>query len=157
MYFKITLGDPRYIALGMVDVKVDFYLEEGDEGWAKYNSPEGSLNSEGELNPFCEHFMQFDADMLSFDDNGLTEESKEAILWCCEWALGITHKNYLIDDLHCQKGGQIVNQDIDFLARVERYKTQKENSKIIRADVLKKHIGTADFTKAKTVAKYSVK
>jgi hypothetical protein len=50
---------------------------------------------------------------------GITIEEK--ILWCFEFALGITHRNYLIDDLHCKKGGQIVNQPFYYLVRRLHY------------------------------------
>ena len=171
MYYKITkIGDEKYSSMGMVEIMVAFYLEEGDDGYDKYIAEhlvtipvipekgyEGKVDEMGspvdqddynnwikflptiqQLNPFCNHSIQFEADQLPTDENGLTEEAQNNIDYCFQWALGITAKNYLLDDLGCQKGrkdesgnflpeidysvgGQVVNQDINYLSRKAFY------------------------------------
>lgn len=194
MYYKIVrIGDEKYEKMGMVEVTAAFYLEPGDEGYDKYISehlvevpiiPEegypGKMTKDGipqpvdmndyekwvkslptfqHLNPFCYHSIQFEADV-----------TEEEILWCFEWALAITHQNYLIDDLQCIKGGQIVNEPFGYLSRKKFYEgvslipenkrsdyMKKEIAKIKKASQKTASLKNVDWAKIKTIAKYSVK
>ncbi len=158
MYFKLnTPQKDKYTDMGMINISAQFYLEEGDEGWEKYQAehhvivpifPEEGYPRQKELqteqeaqmisgdketqgderiaydkwvaglpteerdNPFCNHAIQFEHDA-----------TEEEILWCFEWAMALTHHNYLQDDLHCEKGttAKVVNQDIGYLDRRLRY------------------------------------
>jgi hypothetical protein len=194
MYFKInTPQKDKYTDMGMVNISASFYLEKGDEGYDKYMAehyvqvpviPEGGyqgkINEIGEpadlkdyqawyanlervwqLNPFCNHSIQFEA-----------EATEEEILWCFEYALAITARNYLIDDLHCKNGGQVVNQGIGYLARRNIYKVLslmpcelkqtdedaiKWSTKITNAETKVMALSEVDFAQIKTIAKYRVK
>jgi len=86
-----------------------------------FNKWVSSLPTTQQLNPFCNHSIQFEPEQLPHDDNGLTKEAQDNIDYCFQWALGITAKNYLLDDLSCKIGGQKVNQDIDYLSRCAYY------------------------------------
>jgi hypothetical protein len=158
MYYKIKkYGHSDYLKLGMINVEADFFLEENDEGYKKYISEhyvqvpvlngaiyDGKKNDAGfpfdsedykkwidsfpkvyQLNPFCNHAIQF-------EHNVTVEEIKKAF----DRALGITHQNYLIDDLHCLKGGQVVNENINYGQRILLFKnpTPVLQAKIISAE-----------------------
>ena len=147
MYFKITnIGEKKYQDMGMVNIDAAFYLESGDEGFDNYMAEHhvqvpvipvggypGKRDMEGvpidqkafdawlaalpkvwQLNPFCNHSIQFEA-----------SATEEEILYCFEWALAITHKNYLKDDLQCKAGGQVVNQPFSYLGRKTFYEAIK--------------------------------
>jgi hypothetical protein len=193
MYFKITqVGGEKYTKMGMVEVMAAFYLEEGDEGYAKYIAEhfvtipvitekdiyQGKVNEIGmpvdqedydnwikslptiqQLNPFCNHSIQFEANV-----------TEEEILWCFEFGLGITHRNYLADDLHCKVSGQVVNQDIGYLARKAFYEGVKiipvesqtsymktELAKVVSAESKALSLKEVDFKTVETIAEYSVK
>jgi len=125
-----------------------------------------SLPRVQQLNPFCNHSIQFEHDV-----------TEEEILWCFEFALGITHRNYLADDLHCQKKdengkphSQIVNQPFGYSARRAFYEGMKlipkeKQSDYMKVEMLKvdkvsarlTEIQEVDFTKVKTIEKYKVK
>jgi hypothetical protein len=194
--------------MGMINIGAQLFLEEGDEGYDKYVaehyvttkdiSEEGypgevdemgmpldeddynnwfdSLPNVQRLNPFCIHFIQFEPNV-----------TYEEILWCFEWALGVTHQNYLKDDLRCKKGrndeegrslseidyklgGQIVNQSINYKARKSYYKalsflpngskTTKEKEDFTKVNAAKlqvKNLKNVDLSKVSTIAKYKVK
>ena len=198
-YFKILpiLRD-KYVDMGMLNISAELYLEQGDEGYDKYIAehfvtvpiiPEGrytgKFNKDGvpvnqtdydnwikslptvwRLNPFCTHSIQFEHDA-----------TEEEILWCFEWALGITHWNYLMDDLHCQKKdengnpySQVVNQPFHYSARKEYFKVISqlplgnrsdymnfELAKVAKVENKLIQIKKIDFTKVKTIGKYKVK
>jgi hypothetical protein len=191
-YFKILpiLRD-KYVDMGMLNISAELYLEQGDEGYDKYIAehfvtvpiiPEGGytgkFNKDGvpvnqtdydnwikslptvwRLNPFCTHSIQFEHDV-----------TEEEILWCFEFALGITHRNYLGDDLYCQKGGQIVNQPFYYSERREYYKVisqlplrnrsdymNNELAKVTKAENKLNKIKNTEFTKVETIGKYKVK
>lgn len=209
MYFKILKPEAdKYSEMGMINISAQLFLEEGDEGFDKYhqehfvttkNIPdEGYLGEVDKMgmpvdeedynkwfdslpniqryNPFCTHSIQFEPDV-----------TEEEILWCFEWALGITHQNYIKDDLRCQKGridgngyflktvnyeegGQIVNQDIKYNARKSYYtalkflpkslmkQTEKNDfEKVSESKVKVSVLESIDLAKVKTVAKYRVK
>jgi len=195
MFYKITkIGDEKYTKMGMVEVMASFYLEKGDEGYEKYvaehlvNIPiipkedyQGKMTTEGmkvpvdiedykkwldslpttqQLNPFCNHSMQFEADV-----------TEEEILWCFEFGLGITARNYIADDLHCKtESGQVVNQGIWYLARKAFYEgvkmipieqqtpyIKKELAKVASAETKALSLKEVDFKTVETVAEYSVK
>ncbi|KFO68567.1 hypothetical protein ER57_03240 [Smithella sp. SCADC] len=199
MYFKINAPQQdKYTGMGMINVSADLYLEKGDEGYEKYIAehlvmvpviPEGgytgkvdeqgapadqndydnwfkSLPTVQQLNPFCNHSIQFEHDV-----------TEEEILWCFEWALGITHWNYLMDDLHCQKKdengnpySQVVNQPFHYSARKEYFKIisqlplgnrsdymNAELAKVTKAEKRLVKVKKVDFTKVKTTEKYKVK
>lgn len=118
-----------------------------------------SLPTIKQLNPFCTHSIQFEHDV-----------TEEEILWCFEFALGITHRNYLKDDLHCKKGGQVVNQPFHYSARRAFYQGVGVIPEKIRSDYMKKEMAKADkaanalaklkdveFSSIQTIAKYSVR
>ena len=177
--------------MGMLNITAQLFLEVGDEGYDKYvaehyvtipivpeSGYQGKVNEAGEpidqsdydkwiaslpiikqLNPFCTHSIQFEHDVTA-----------EEILWCFEFALGITHRNYLADDLHCKKGGQVVNQNIHYLSRKAFYEGVSLIPENNRTDYMKAEMGKAgaaknkiaalskiDFTKVKTIGIYSVK
>lgn len=145
MYFKInTPRKDKYTDMGMVKISALFFLEEGDEGWGKYQKehhvivpivPEegyqGKINEIGIPTdqkdydnwvaslPTEERDNPFCNHAIQFEYN-VTEEE---ILWCFEWALAQTHLNYLEDDLHCEKwtAAKVVNQDINYLNRRDSY------------------------------------
>lgn len=192
MYFKITnVGDKKYSDMGLVNIDAAFYLEEGDEGYEDYIKEHyvtlpvipkggypGKVNERGgpvdiaeyekwlaslptvkQLNPFCNHSMQFEA-----------SATEEEILYCFEWALGMTHANYLKKDLMCKADGQIVNQPIQYVARKMFYEGLKsipevEKTPVMKlADQLKSDAVTketalklVDFTAVKTIGEYRVK
>lgn len=192
MYLKITsLGEQKYIDMGMISVSAAFYLEEGDEGFAAYMAehhvevpvmPEGGypgeVDKEGkpldqkdfdtwlaglpkvwQLNPFCNHSMQFEASV-----------TKEEILYCFEWALAMTHANYLKNDLQCKTDGKVVNQSINYDSRKAYYtgikiipdinKTPKmvADAKLVSDATVKiAALKDIDFSNIKTVAEYKVK
>jgi hypothetical protein len=196
MYFKLNAPTKdKYTDMGMVCVSASFYLDETDEGYDKYMAehyvqvpviPEGgypgkmtteegmpkpvdqkdyddwfaSLERVWQLNPFCNHSIQFEATV-----------TKEEILWCFEFALAQTHKNYLEDDLHCQKGiAKVVNQNINYISRKAFYQGVKqipvasqsayekaELAKVIAAETKVTELKSVDFTKVKTIVKYKVK
>ena len=199
MYFKLNAQQQdKYTDMGMINVSADLYLEKGDEGYEKYMAEhyvtvpvipvegyKGKVDKEGfpvdqkdydvwikslptvqQLNPFCNHSIQFEHDV-----------TEEEILWCFEWALGITHWNYLMDDLHCQKKdengnpySQVVNQPFGYLARKEYFKVisqlplgnrsdymNSELAKITKAKSRLTKMQKVDFTKVKTIGKYKVK
>jgi hypothetical protein len=125
-----------------------------------------SLPTVQQLNPFCNHSIQFEHDV-----------TEEEILWCFEWALGITHWNYLMDDLHCQKKdengnpySQVVNQPFHYSARKEYFKVISQlplgnrsdymNAELAKVSMAEKRlvkVKKVDFTKVKTVEKYKVR
>ena len=164
-YFKI-INDPldqgeKYIAMGMINVTAELYLEKGDEGYDKYIAEHLVTLEDGstQLNPFCTHSIQFEHDA-----------TEEEILWCFEFALGITHRNYLADDLHCKKGGQVVNQNIHYLSRKAFYDGVGKIPENLRSDYMKAEMGKVEKAKekisalkgvnlatVKTIGKYSVK
>lgn len=158
MYYKIiSYGDPNYTKLGMINVDAQFYLEKGDKGYDKYIAEhyvevmvfpekgyEGKTNEIGapvdmedykkwleslpkvwQLNPFCNHSIQFE-----------TNVTETEIFAAFDRALKITHQNYLIDDLHCQNGGQIVNANIHYRERLSLYAkpTTELQAKILSAE-----------------------
>lgn len=157
MYFKIhTPSENKYTDMGMVEITASFYLEKGDEGYDKYVAEH---YVDGNLNPFCNHSIQFEADVTD-----------EEILWCFEFAMDQTHKNYLADDLPCKSVGKIVNQPINYLSRKAFYKGVKtipeqqqtaymkaELSKCIYAKSKVTELKDKDFTKVNTIEKYRVK
>lgn len=201
MFYKITkFGDApdslgfKYSSIGMVEVLAAFYLEEGDEGWDKYNqcpfrdirghlvpaNPQkdiysGQRDEKGypidledyekwlstvstALNQFCNHSIQFEPEMLPHDENGLTKEATDNVDYCFQWALGITAKNYLLDDLACKVGGQKVNQDIGYLSRCAYYmgisviakQTPDNLTSHMQADIAKISNAEAKATAAKS-------
>jgi len=115
-----------------------------------YNKWVSELPTEERDNPFCNHFIQFEADVI-----------KEEILYCFEFALAQTRLNYLEDDLHCEKGtsAKRINQDIGYLQRLADYRqpTTEMKLKISAAEAKTAELKNVDFTKVKTIAKYSVK
>ena len=191
-YFKINAPiKDKYTNMGMVNISASFYLEEGDEGWEKYqkehhaivsvipkegyqgkvdemgmpvdredfNKWVASLPTEERDNPFCNHAIQFEANT-----------TEEEILWCFEWALALTHQNYLVDDLHCKTAGKVVNQDIGYLGRREFYRglmqiPEEERltfsrlavEKIASAESKVTALKEVDFTAVETIASYKVK
>ncbi len=198
-YFKINpIQKDKYTDMGMINVSADLYLEKGDEGYEKYIAehlvavpviPEGGYTGEKDtennpiiqedydnwikslptiqqLNPFCNHSIQFEHDV-----------TEEEILWCFEWALGITHWNYLMNDLHCQKKdengnpySQVVNQPFGYTSRRAFYQgvsmipdknrtplMKTEMAKVDKVSARLAKIKDIDFTKVKTVGKYKVK
>lgn len=199
MYFKILpIQKDKYTDMGMINVNAELFLEKGDEGYDKYIAehfvtvpiiPEGGytgkFNKDGvpvdqtdydnwikslptvrQLNPFCTHSIQFEHDV-----------TEEEILWCFEWALGITHWNYLMDDLHCQKKdekgnpySQVVNQNINYLSRKAFYegtvlipednRSDYMKSEMNKVDKVKQRLQTlkdVDFCNLNTIGKYKVK
>lgn len=164
-YFKI-INDPldqgeKYIAMGMINVTAELYLEKGDEGYDKYIAEHLVTLEDGstQLNPFCTHSIQFEPDV-----------AEEEILWCFEFALGITHRNYLADDLHCQRGGQVVNQPFGYKSRKAFYDGMKLIPDNLKSDFMKSECAKTEkasratkafkglaFAGIKTVGKYSVK
>ena len=181
MYFILNpLQKDKYTNMGMINVSADFYLEEDDEGYEKYISehlvslpiiPEGGypgkVNEEGnpvdqsdydkwiqslptvqQLNSFCNHSIQFEYDV-----------TEEEILWCFEFALGITARNYLIDDLHCKSGGQVVNQPFGYSERRVAYQIidSEKESKIANAESKVTVLSSLEFKTIKTIDKYSVR
>jgi hypothetical protein len=192
MYFKInTPQKDKYTDMGMVAISAAFYLEAKDEGYDKYIAehyvqvpviPKGgyqgkvgetgipvdlddyknwikSLPTAWQLNPFCNHSIQFEANV-----------TEEEILWCFEWALAITHQNYLKDDLHCKKDGQVVNQDINYRSRKAFYEgarfvppsmqTTSMKSAMAKCALCESKVVAlkeVDFTAVKTIAAYRCK
>lgn len=165
MYFEIQpIQKDKYTAMGMINVDARFYLEKGDEGYDKYIAENKVIVDDVErLNPFCTHSIQFEHDV-----------TEEEILWCFEFALGITHRNYLVDDLHCKNGGQIVNQPFGYSGRRVIYRGAKDaptdetylkfhplkaiqKEKISRAETKINQLKDVDFTKVKTIGKYRVR
>ncbi len=207
MYFIIQpIQRDKYTDMGMINISANLYLEEGDIGYDKYMAehhiqvpviPEGGypgemkegspVNKEDyqkrfdglekvwKLNPFCNHSIQFDVAMLEPDYDEFTVE--ERIMYCFEWALGITHWNYLMDDLHCKKKdkdgksySQIVNKPFHYSARRTFYQgislipekdrsdyMKQEMKKVDKASARLSKIKDVDFTKVKTIGKYKVK
>jgi hypothetical protein len=107
-----------------------------------FNKWISSLPTIQKLNPFCNHSIQFEPDMLPHDESGLTKESQDNIDYCFQWALGITAKNYVLDDLACKKGGQTINQDIRYLSRCAYYAgvsviPDSNKTTLMKADVAK--------------------
>ena len=168
MYFKILpIRNDKYTDMGMINIDAQLFLESGDEGYYKYVA-EHLITVDGaqQLNPFCTHSIQFEHDA-----------TEEEILWCFEWALGITHWNYLMDDLHCQKKdengnpySQVVNQNIHYAARKNFYQASSNMPDNLKSDYVKAELGKVDkaksrvvqikdvdFVKVKTVGKYKVK
>lgn len=186
MFFKLDpIKKDKYTDMGMVNISASFFIEEGDEGWDKYQAehhvvvpilPESgypgkrdesgvildredyiawikSLPTEEKDNPFCNHSIQFEADVTD-----------EEILWCFEFALAQTHLNYLADDLHCKKGkGKVVNQDINYIKRRQDYILNKETltpfglSKVANAETKVTSLKKVDFSTVETIANYKVK
>lgn len=95
-----------------------------------------SLPTIKQLNPFCNHSIQFEADV-----------TEEEILAAFDRALHITHQNYLIDDLHCKNGGTIVNEDIKYRERVQLYEnpTSDLQAKVASAESKIESLKTVDF------------
>lgn len=110
MYFIIKpIQDTKYTQMGMVEVDAAFYLESGDRGYADYIAEHtwyDEKNKKEVLNPFCNHSIQFEKDV-----------TVEEILYCFEWALALTHENYLKKDLACKADGRVVNQLFDYTKR----------------------------------------
>lgn len=191
-YFKILpIQKDKYTDMGMINIDAQLFLEKGDDGYDKYIAehyvqvpviPEGgyqgkvdeeglpvdkedyqkwldSLEKVWQLNPFCTHSIQFEHDV-----------TEEEILWCFEFALGITHRNYLIDDLHCKKGGQVVNQTFGYSSRRAFYQgvsiipennrtpyMEAEMAKVDKTSARLSKIKDVDFTNIQTIGKYKVK
>lgn len=137
-----------------------------------FNEWRDSLPHVWELNPFCYHSIQFDADdlVLTTDEIKLGITIEEKILWCFEFALGITHRNYIIADLACKWEGQVVNQNIHYSARKAFYEGVSLIPEDLRSDYMKVEMAKASkaadtlsklkkvhFTKIKTIGKYSVR
>lgn len=199
MYFKILkvgdwpdeFGKLKYQDMGLVNVCAAFYLEKGDDGYEQYVQqhnvkhpiiPEGgypgvidetgapvdqldydnwlnSLPYEWHLNPFCNHSIQFEADA-----------TEEEILWCFEWALAMTHENFLKNDLFCKSIGKVVNLPFGYHARRAYYQAirlipeknlnaydKKEFAKIQSTEIKINALQAVDFKALKTIGKYSVK
>lgn len=175
MYFKIVpIEDTKYTNMGMIEVMAEFYLEPNDIGYDDYiaehlhNLPiepypnfvvEGNIyyikdkddyddwfskvKKKEVLTPFCIHSIQFEYDV-----------TEDEILYCFEWALAMSHQNYLKKDLICQKGGQLVNQPFDYIGRKERGATDDvKNNTRNKVGNLKK----IDFTKLDKSKLYKVK
>lgn len=157
MYFKIhTPSENKYTDMGMVEITASFYLEKGDEGYDKYVAEH---YVDGNFNPFCNHSIQFEADVTD-----------EEILWCFEFAMDQTHKNYLADDLICKSSGKTVNIPINYASRKAFFEgvkqipngqrtlyMKKEMGKCDSAKVKIKALKEKDFTKVDTIEKYRVK
>lgn len=157
MYFKI--GEPekdKYCGLGMININAAFYLEKGDDGYDKYIAEH---LVDGELNPFCNHSIQFEANV-----------TEEEILWCFEFAMAMTHSNYLIDDLRCATTGKTVNQPINYLSRkafyagVKQIPAESQNAyekaelaKCVAAENKIDALKEIDFKTVETIAAYRVK
>lgn len=182
-YFKIIQNDnecQKYACIGLVPFYACLYLEEGDEGYERYVKecyqiiypPEGYLGEvDGEGNPVDkEDYLKWESALprmtVPFVIHQIKFEpwhTEEEILWCFEWALALSHKNWLLDDLSCNKGlGIKINTYITgkkYLQRITDYKkdwnakTKEVNAAISRSMELK----GVDFTTAKTSVKYSVK
>jgi uncharacterized protein (DUF488 family) len=108
-----------------------------------------SLETVKQLNPFCNHSIQFEPDV-----------TEEEILWCFEFTLAQTHLNYLEDDLHCQKGiAKVVNKPFGYSERRADYKTLDATkiAKIVSAESKVTALKDVDFTQVETVGKYKVK
>lgn len=90
-----------------------------------YKKWRAGLPTVQQLNPFCNHSIQFEADV-----------TEEEIYSAFDRALQITHQNYLIDDLHCKNRGTVVNKNIRYAERVSLYKkpTPKLKEKIANAE-----------------------
>jgi len=196
MYFKINRPiTDKFPNMGMINIFGDFFLEEGDEGFEKYKSEHyinipilpdcgyprqaelqsqyeppieevllyeqwlSELPKEYKYNSFCTHAIQFEPDV-----------TEEEILWCFEWALALTHQNYLIDDLCCVNTGKLVNQNIGYSAHKawhELIKQTPENDlseemllakqKIIDANIKIENLKEVDFTTVETIAVYNVR
>lgn len=199
MYFKIKpIFADKYQSMGMLNITAEFYLEPGDEGYDVYHAEHhvpapvmpvggypGDKNENGQpidheeyaswvktlptveqINPFCNHSIQFESGA-----------SAEEILWCFEWALALTHINYLKQDLCCRKKnkdgtpmGKPVNQPFEYSHRraffhcvskiPEQDRTQemkKEMGKVIAAQNRISQMQDVDWAMAKTIVKYKVR
>ena len=161
MHFKLLpVKEDKYTSMGMINVYAQLFLDPGDEGYDKYIA-EHLVTVDGveQFNPFCTHSIQFEHDA-----------TEEEILWCFEWALGITHQNYLKDDLHCKKDGQVVNQPFHYIARKAFYEGVSMIPEDDRSDYMKTEmaktdkakgrvskIKNVDFGNVKTIGKYRVR
>jgi hypothetical protein len=179
MHFKILetpeLEYKKYAMIGMVPVFAAFYLDEKDEGYKLTKVPvlpkegyQGKVDKMGMAvdkedyqkwysslptqlvnNPFCIHQIKFEPNVR-----------EDEILFCFEWALVLTHINYLADDLNCKKGlGQKVNQDIGYLKRITLYKnTLAARVNEINSTVAKSiSLNSIDFKTVQNAELYSVK
>lgn len=130
MYFKILPPtDTKYTNMGMIEITAAFYLEPKDVGYDEYAAEHLWFDGEtgGFLNPFCNHSIQFDYTV-----------TLEEILYCFEWALALTHQNYLKKDLLCKADGRPVNLPFDYKKRKEEGAT--DSVKVLtkgKVDVLK--------------------
>ena len=137
-----------------------------------FNEWRNSLPHVWELNPFCYHSIQFDVDDLEITPKekkqGITIEEK--ILWCFEFALGITHRNYIIADLACKWEGKIANQPFHYSARKSFYQGVSLIPENLRSNYMKSEMAKVpkaantlcklkdvDFSAIKTIGKYSVR
>lgn len=111
-----------------------------------------------QLNPFCNHSMQFEA-----------SATEEEILYCFEWGLAMTHANYLKNDLQCKAAGRVVNQPINYSGRKSFYEGIKSIPEAEKTPTMKladqlKTAATAkvaalkevDFKTIQTVGEYKV-
>lgn len=89
---------------GKIDEKTGEYDPVEYQEWL------ATLPTEQRLNPFCNHFMQFEPTV-----------TEEEILYCFEWALPMTQANYIKDDLKCNVDGVTVNQPINYDSRKAYY------------------------------------
>jgi len=164
----ISTFPDRIEIIGDVEVVVPIFPDEFvlldnplNKEWELYDTWIKSLPTIQQLNQFCNHSIQFEHDV-----------TEEEILWCFEWALALTHKNYLVDDLHCEKGtaAKVVNQNIHYLARKAFYEgvsiipvaqqtpyMKAEIAKVASAEAKALLLKEVDFASVQTVAKYSVK
>ena len=164
MYFKInTPQKDKYTDMGMVNISASFYLEEGDEGWDKYQAehhvtvpiiPEGGykgkLGEDGRPDDQEDYDIWIKSLPTETRDNPFCnhaiqfehDATEEEILWCFEWALAQTHLNYLYDDLHCEKGtpAKKVNQDIGYLSRKAFYEGVLQIPEKNRTDYMKQEL-----------------
>lgn len=154
-------GYPRQVEL---QAEQDAQMISGDFGTLGperilYDTWVSELPTEERDNPFCNHAIQFEHDV-----------TEEEILWCFEWALALTHQNYLVDDLHCKTLGKVVNQDIGYLAHRAYHEQIKRISeseltedmlsakqKIINANLKVEYLQNIDFTEVNTIANYNVR
>jgi len=147
MYFKILpITDTKYTDMGMIEITASFYLEPKDVGYAEYVAEHqwyDEVAKKDVLNPFCNHSIQFDYTV-----------TLEEILYCFEWALALTHQNYLKKDLCCKADGRPVNLPFDY--RKKKKEGATKSVKVLtrgKVDVLK----SIDFAKLDISKDYKVK
>lgn len=112
-----------------------------------YDNWYNSLPTVQQLNPFCNHSIQFESNV-----------TPEEIDYCMKLALEMTAQNYLKGDLQCLADGVVVNQDIHYVSRCAYYegikqippalqtaKMQTDLAKVIDAGVKATYLKTVDF------------